>query len=271
MPLPVADAASPSSGTRSSFRTSGPPQPLTRLIDLPGHRGRIKGVVWNAPESSEDGEDVAAAAASSATRLLASMDTECVRIWELNATCTALASPSNSPIATLSTPAMLESGGPNAACWDPHHAGLLCSADGVALRTWDVRAEGSNPALSIEGAHEDLILDVDYNPNKPYHLLSGGRDRRVHLWDLRSPRAPLRTLLHHSHWTWCCRFNRFHDQLVLTAGTELVNLWNMVSVSSAPIGELEGTAVAAAAQGLSTPSVTRRTWAKTCAHCFCTV
>ncbi len=38
---------------------------------------------------------------------------------------------------------------------------------------------------------------------------------------------------------WTVRYNRFHDQLILSAGTELVNLWSIVSVSSAPLGELE--------------------------------
>lgn len=96
-------------------------------------------------------------------------------------------------------------------------------------------------------AHEDEVRDVDYNPNKPFHLLSAGCDRRVRLWDLRSPAAPLKVLQGHSHWTWMARFNRFHDQLLLSAGTERVNLWNILSLSSAPIGELEQGAAAAMA------------------------
>ena len=166
---------------------------------------------------------------------------------------------SQTPTATLSGK-MVD--GPSAACWDPHHARVLASSDSVHLRTWDVRVGGAGsgsaagaPTLSIEHAHEDQILDVDFNPNKPYHLLSTGRDRRIHVWDLRrcGPQSgssggsggggpsPLKTMLHHSHWAWQARFNRFHDQLVLSAGTELVNLWNMGSVSSAPVGELEHT------------------------------
>ena len=91
----------------------------------------------------------------------------------------------------------------------------------------------------MEAAHEDLIRCVDYNPNRPHHLLSAGLDRRVHLWDLRAPAHPLKTLLHHTHWVWSARFNRFHDQLLLTVGGEMVNLWNLLSLSSAPVGELE--------------------------------
>lgn len=38
---------------------------------------------------------------------------------------------------------------------------------------------------------------------------------------------------------WNVRYNRFHDQLLLSCGTELVNLWSIVSHSSAPLGDLE--------------------------------
>lgn len=38
---------------------------------------------------------------------------------------------------------------------------------------------------------------------------------------------------------WNVKFNRFHDQLLLSAGTELVNLWSIISISSAPLGDLE--------------------------------
>jgi EARP and GARP complex-interacting protein 1 len=46
-------------------------------------------------------------------------------------------------------------------------------------------------------------------------------------------------LQQHTHWVWCVRYNRFHDQLVLSCGSEDVALWSVVSVSSAPLGELE--------------------------------
>lgn len=101
----------------------------------------------------------------------------------------------------------------------------------------------------MEAAHEDLIRCVDYNPNRPHHLLSAGLDRRVHLWDLRAPAHPLKTLLHHTHWVWSARFNRFHDQLLLTVGGEMVNLWNLLSLSSAPVGELEHVATGGGSGG----------------------
>ena len=47
------------------------------------------------------------------------------------------------------------------------------------------------------------------------------------------------TLAQHTHWVWVVRYNQFHDQLVLSCGSEDVALWSVVSVSSAPLGELE--------------------------------
>jgi len=39
---------------------------------------------------------------------------------------------------------------------------------------------------------------------------------------------------------WQVQYNRFHDQLLLSSGSDAsVKLWNIVSVSSAPLGELE--------------------------------
>lgn len=190
-------------------------------------------VVWNPTEGD---------------RSLLSLDSSCLRMWDLTESCSSL----RNPTATLSGSV---AGGPNAACWDPHHARLLASADGAHIRSWDSRAFGA-PALSIDNAHEDLISDVDFNPNKPHHLLSCSRDRRAAIWDLRYPNRPLRVMHHHSHWIWTARFNHFHDQLVLTAGTELVNLWNMVETSSAPVGELESHAGHAHANGHSAGSTT---------------
>ena len=39
----------------------------------------------------------------------------------------------------------------------------------------------------------------------------------------------------HKHWATCALYNRFHDQLVLSCGTDYaVKLWRAASVSSAP-------------------------------------
>jgi len=57
---------------------------------------------------------------------------------------------------------------------------------------------------------------------------------------------------------WQVKYNRFHDQLLISSGSDsTVNLWNIVSVSSAPLGDLEDHAKYAfgAAASVDTPLV----------------
>lgn len=76
---------------------------------------------------------------------------------------------------------------------------------------------------------------MDFNPNKPNVLLSSGDDYKMSFWDLRKPGQPLHTERAHSHWVTTASYNRFHDQLVLSSGTDcLVKLWRVASISSAP-------------------------------------
>ena len=48
---------------------------------------------------------------------------------------------------------------------------------------------------------------------------------------------PLRTIRGgHTHWSTVVKYNSFHDQLVLSGGTDgMVNLWRISSISSAPM------------------------------------
>lgn len=44
----------------------------------------------------------------------------------------------------------------------------------------------------------------------------------------------------HTHRVWTVRYNRCHDQLLLSGGTDsLLNLWRVSSVSSAPLLEMD--------------------------------
>mmetsp|Transcript_9842 Transcript_9842/g.24720 ORF Transcript_9842/g.24720 Transcript_9842/m.24720 type:complete len:407 (-) Transcript_9842:235-1455(-) len=139
------------------------------------------------------------------------------------------------------------------ACWDPHHAHTLAlgSASG-AISTIDLRT--AKRAHGLAGAHKGSVRVLSFNPNRPYVLLSASDDRTMRFWDLRkagavgdtspSPSAPaasssevcLLTMADaHMHWTCSAQFNRFHDQLILTAGTDsTVKLWRAASISSVP-------------------------------------
>merc|ERR1712087_704698 len=117
--------------------------------------------------------------------------------------------------------------------WDPHHAHALGLGCDCSLMTLDTRT--MKTAQSVSNAHEQRVRGMDFNPNKPNVLLSSGDDYKMSFWDLRKPGQPLHTERAHSHWVTTASYNRFHDQLVLSSGTDcLVKLWRVASISSAP-------------------------------------
>ncbi|KAJ1816849.1 Protein tssc1 [Coemansia sp. RSA 2675] len=116
------------------------------------------------------------------------------------------------------------------AAWHPTTTGLATSDTHGGLRTWDLRTA----TVSIECAHAGRIRALDYNPNLPHHLASGGSDGILRIWDLRNPNSPLLTAANHTHWICALHYNPSHDQLLLSAGSDaLVNLESAVSLSSA--------------------------------------
>lgn len=118
--------------------------------------------------------------------------------------------------------------------WDPHHAhSLAVGCASGALVAMDTRT--MKAAHSVQAAHSQKVRGIDYNPNKPYVALSCGDDYYVRYWDLRKPDEPLLATKAHAHWVTCALYNRFHDQLVLSSGTDnAVKLWRATSISSAP-------------------------------------
>uniref|UniRef100_A0A7S2YML3 EIPR1-like beta-propeller domain-containing protein n=1 Tax=Entomoneis paludosa TaxID=265537 RepID=A0A7S2YML3_9STRA len=75
-------------------------------------------------------------------------------------------------------------------------------------------------------------------------MATSGTDGLIKFWDLRSAKQP--TLVcrgGHSHWASNVQYNPFHDQLVLSTGTDtLANLWRISSISSAPLLDSDPTA-----------------------------
>ncbi|KAJ3070667.1 hypothetical protein HDU98_006311 [Podochytrium sp. JEL0797] len=119
--------------------------------------------------------------------------------------------------------------------WNPHSPEEVSIGFGSTLFGLDTRSQ--TPTFTIPHAHHSSIRDLDYNPNKPYHLLTAGDDGLVRIWDTRHVSKPVKELANHHHWVWSAGFNRFHDQLVLSGGGDCcVCLNNVVSVSSTPYG-----------------------------------
>nr|XP_016994030.2 EARP-interacting protein homolog [Drosophila takahashii] len=104
--------------------------------------------------------------------------------------------------------------------WSHHHQGhqFLTLQDGN-LSAFDVR-DTQHCAWSISDAHGQMVRDLDCNPNKQCHLVTGGDDGYLRIWDCRMPKAPVFERSDHSHWVWSVRFNTFHDQLLLSSSSD---------------------------------------------------
>jgi WD40 repeat protein len=185
---------------------------LVRLFDFEGQRGLTK-VHWHTLEGCGD--------------QLMTLDEYALRQFTLQ----------NSTLSRVQFEYKVE--GLTAGAWNPHHSHSAIAAVYRDVLALDMRAQ-TPLTTRLAGAHEGLVRDVDYNPNKPYHIATAGDDRKICIWDLRRPSGPLCSMTTQSHWVWAVKFNRFHDQLLLSAGSNSsVSLWSAFSVSSAPLGDME--------------------------------
>lgn len=106
----------------------------------------------------------------------------------------------------------------------------------------DTRISDSSPSSIcwlIDDKRCNRIRSIDFNPNSQYYLASGGDDCRANFWDLRRTSNPCVHLQTHTHWIWSIRYNPFHDQLVLSAGSDArVALMRVQSIASEPFGQM---------------------------------
>jgi WD40 repeat protein len=148
---------------------------------------------------------------------------------------------------------------PPKASWDPHNHHLCAVTLGTDIAIMDMRTP-AKLTNGLRSCHRFGVTDLDYNPNKPNVLSSSGQDGLIKFWDLRftasyndenngntsssswARQSPLRTVRGgHTHWATCVKYNAFHDQLILSGGTDsIVNLWRISSISSAPLIDLVG-------------------------------
>lgn len=91
----------------------------------------------------------------------------------------------------------------------------------------------------IEDQKCNRIRSIDFNPNSQYYLASGGDSCQANFWDLRQTNSPALHLQAHTHWIWSIRYNPFHDQLVLSGGSDArVALMRAQSIASEPFGQM---------------------------------
>lgn len=213
-----------SSSSSSSSSSESSMSQLTHVLDLGDantHSGEIRRVVWNPIESVSQ---------------VVTMDDTAIRLWDMNDAATRVTGTDGGATSSSSSASSLVD--LNDGSWDPHHPASFVTVNQTDVRVWDVRA--MTQTQCIARAHNDTIRSVDYNPNKPYNIATAGDDRRCMFWDLRHAARPLKILSGHTAGISQVVYNYFHDQLLLTAGTDhRVNLWTVVSISSAPLGDLE--------------------------------
>jgi len=126
-----------------------------------------------------------------------------------------------------------------AARFNPHrNCHQVATACGSQVTAWDSRA-GSSCWNLQHSSSQGNIRSLDFNPNKQYYLATAGDDGQVVVWDTREASAPVHSSSVHSHWVWSVRYNSFHDQLLLSAGSDSrVVLTSLASLSSEPYGHL---------------------------------
>ncbi|XP_055530566.1 EARP-interacting protein homolog [Wyeomyia smithii] len=88
-----------------------------------------------------------------------------------------------------------------------------------SVRSYDIR-EPNHCAWVIEDAHNQLVRDLDCNPNKQCHIVTGGDDGVMKIWDFRNTKEPVFARSDHHHWIWSVRYNTYHDQLVLSSSSD---------------------------------------------------
>lgn len=104
--------------------------------------------------------------------------------------------------------------------WSHHHQGhQFFTLHDCSVRSYDIR-DTQHCAWSIEDAHNQLVRDLDCNPNKQCHIVTGGDDGAVKVWDCRMPKEAIFSRNDHAHWVWSVRFNTFHDQLILSSSSD---------------------------------------------------
>lgn len=204
-------------------------QDLIRLADIPGTAARVRAMAW-APAPVDVGPRGLSAAS------LVTVDDSSVRTFTLRPDGSGAALTNG---ADLSITDASYCGG---VAWDPHHPSEVAVAADHSVMCWDTRSGEKTRAISGAVSPGGLVVRaLSYNPNKPWHLATAGDDMRVKVWDLRrlsqggssggspggapsalvsSTALPVKVLDGHSHWVSSVAFNPYHDQLLLSGGTD---------------------------------------------------
>eukprot|EP00948_MAST-09A_sp_MAST-9A-sp1_P001063 g1063.t1 len=208
---------------------------LTALASLPEKPdGRLHALTWN-KNGIYDGAHCIAALDDRALKIFTT-DDNAGSSTSLRETCR-IAMPGKGEVLSSSV-----------AAFDPHRSTCIATAcdpasnsQGASVLLWDLQSGKPTSSLRNQSFTRNMntsafTRDIDWNPNKPFHLVTGCADGYMRFWDIRMTARSLMCVQSHTHWLWKSRYNPFHDQLLISCGSdECVNLWRIASISSAPL------------------------------------
>ena len=85
------------------------------------------------------------------------------------------------------------------AAWDPLHTHLLAVGQGCDVRVINI----SDNTMFAErlNCHTGGVTCMEFNPNRPSTLCTGGKDGMVHVWHVsRHGMTPEKSIQAHTHW-----------------------------------------------------------------------
>jgi hypothetical protein len=117
-----------------------------------------------------------------------------------------------------------------------------CGQDSL-VKFWDLRYSSSASTSASALAPTSSLL-APPSPSSSFEDTIGNLSIPAASSSSWTKQHPLRILRGgHTHWSTRVKYNSFHDQLLLSGGTDgMVNLWRVSSISSAPLLDLGSTA-----------------------------
>jgi len=232
-------------GQRRSKQSNGgghlSSEPMDQMAIIPIHETettssqQLLGSVWN----PMDGNDLLTSTSTNTTQGKTSVKLE---RWDVTIGCESVSTlDCNNDYKDSS---LRRSSGCGRICWDPHDLDAMAVVLGMNVGIYDLRSMDCQ--LTLKNCHRYGICDLDYNPNRPNVIVTGGEDGLIKFWDLRKTSSstfsdmndsPIKVIRGaHSHWVTSVKYNKCHDQLILSGSTDAtVNLFRVGSISSAPL------------------------------------
>lgn len=128
--------------------------------------------------------------------------------------------------------------------WNPKREGFLLSgSDDETVRLWDVHAAKAGETIdkdkeeqqqtTVFKGHTSVVEDVAWHCSHADFFASVGDDKKLMVWDIRTPGTPQFSVDAHTKEVNCVAFNPFCEFLLATGSADkTVALWDMRNLNS---------------------------------------